>query len=67
MRFRFTHEAGRGYYRESDLQVFNQGRLGGAYWFQLFVSRLRWSPPIAALFPGDGSRARARQSPVLRS
>jgi oligosaccharide repeat unit polymerase len=41
--------------------------VGGAYWFQLFVSRLRWSPPIAALFPGDGSRARARQSPVLRS
>lgn len=23
----------RGYYRETDLQVFNQGRLGGAYWF----------------------------------
>ena len=23
----------RGYYREQDLQVFNQGRTGGAYWF----------------------------------
>jgi purine-cytosine permease-like protein len=23
----------RGYYREADLQVFNQGRTGGAYWF----------------------------------
>jgi purine-cytosine permease-like protein len=24
----------RGYYRETDLQVFNQGRTGGAYWFE---------------------------------
>ncbi|BEL03638.1 cytosine permease [Actinoplanes sichuanensis] len=23
----------RGHYREADLQVFNQGRIGGAYWF----------------------------------
>ena len=23
----------RGHYREMDLQVFNQGRVGGAYWF----------------------------------
>jgi purine-cytosine permease-like protein len=28
----------RGYYRESDLQVFNQGRLGGAYWFHAGVN-----------------------------
>jgi purine-cytosine permease-like protein len=28
----------RGYYRETDLQVFNQGRLGGAYWFHAGVN-----------------------------
>lgn len=28
----------RGYYSETDLQVFNQGRLGGAYWFDAGVN-----------------------------
>ncbi|QNN54090.1 purine-cytosine permease family protein [Nocardioides mesophilus] len=28
----------RGYYREVDLQVFNQGRTGGAYWFSSGVN-----------------------------
>ena len=34
----------RGHYREADLQVFNQGRRGGAYWF---ASGINWRAMIA--------------------
>jgi purine-cytosine permease-like protein len=37
----------RGHYREADLQVFNQGRTGGAYWFSAGVNwrgMVAWIP-----------------------
>lgn len=41
----------RGYYRETDLQVFNQGRIGGAYWFDNGVNwrgMAAWIPAAVA-------------------
>ncbi|GIE99809.1 purine-cytosine permease family protein [Paractinoplanes rishiriensis] len=41
----------RGHYREADLQVFNQGRVGGAYWFSHGVNwrgMAAWIPAAAA-------------------